>query len=1025
MTLLKSNLHLVETNSLYLCTHILTHNKPKKLTVMLKVRNHSKAGLLKTMFSASLLLCSTAAMAQSQKSGVIKDANGEPLIGVTVLEQGTSNGTVTDVNGRYTLKTTKPNAKLKVSYIGYESQVITPGQSVTLSANDATLNEVVVVGYGTMRRKDVTSSITTVNAKDLDKGVYTDPAQMLQGKVAGLVISSSGDPNGSSSITLRGSSSLREGEAMQPYYVIDGIPGMDISMVAPDDIESIDVLRDATATAIYGSKAANGVIIITTKKGTEGKTNVSYNGYVAFDNALKTLDMASAAELRASGEVVEDEGANTDWQDEVLRTGVSHNHNLSISGGNKQTKYIASLNYIDHDGVIRGTEMNRVNGRALITTKVLKDRLTLSAGINAMRGVHKGVPVGQNGESVLDAMNYYSPTNPVRNEDGSWFKSDIGSQNYNPLSMINEDSNEFEWRRMQYIGKASLNIIEGLVLNANYSYNSKQKVYSYYNSSLSQLPYGGTKGKAHRDTRLGHDQTFETYLNYDLTLAKVHKLSLMAGYSWEERVNNDGFGVSVYNFYNDQLGFKNLAYGNFINGMSDVDSGVEEIVRNISFYGRANYSYDGKYLLQATVRRDGSSVFGANNRWGTFPSVSAAWNIAEESFMKDGIFDQLKLRAGYGVSGNALGFGAYSAYTLFGLNSGSSFTYNGVTYSKIEATQNGNKDLKWETTKMFNVGVDFAFLDSRLSGSIEFYSKKTSDLIWSYDVSTNIYPVGYMNANVGDITNTGIELTINAVPVKTKDFTWQTTVNLAHNKNKVKKLSNKKFSVDYKDWGDPNIGGISSNGEVERIKEGESLGTFWTYEWAGYNDHGQSTYYVHDATTGERTGEVTTTPEKKDKTKVGCALPKVTYGWNNTLTYKKWALTAFFQGNIGNKIMNATRAHYSNKALLSAGKNVLADALKDKYFTSDNTYYYPSDRYLENGSFFRLSTLSLAYTFDNFDGWLKSVQVYGTAKNVFTITGYKGLDPDINLGGLEPGLDKRETFYPHTRSFILGVKVNF
>lgn len=992
---------------------------------MLKVRNHSKAGMLKTLFSASLLLCSTAAMAQSQKSGVIKDANGEPLIGVTVLEQGTSNGTVTDVNGRYTLKTTKPNAKLKVSYIGYESQVITPGQSVTLSANDATLNEVVVVGYGTMRRKDVTSSITTVNAKDLDKGVYTDPAQMLQGKVAGLVISSTGDPNGSSSITLRGSSSLREGEAMQPYYVIDGIPGMDISMVAPDDIESIDVLRDATATAIYGSKAANGVIIITTKKGVEGKTNVSYNGYVAFDNALKTLDMASAAELRASGEVVEDEGANTDWQDEVLRTGVSHNHNLSISGGNKQTKYIASLNYIDHDGVIRGTEMNRVNGRALITTKVLKDRLTLSAGINAMRGVHKGVPVGQRGESVLDAMNYYSPTNPVRNEDGSWFKSDIGSQNYNPLSMINEDSNEFEWRRMQYIGKASLDIIDGLVLNANYSYNSKQKVYSYYNSSLSQLPYGGTKGKAHRDTRLGHDQTFETYLNYDLTLAKVHKLSLMAGYSWEERVNNDGFGVSVYNFYNDQLGFKNLAYGNFINGMSDVDSGVEEIVRNISFYGRANYSYDGKYLLQATVRRDGSSVFGANNRWGTFPSVSAAWNIAEESFMKDGIFDQLKLRAGYGVSGNALGFGAYSAYTLFGLNSGSSFTYNGVTYSKIEATQNGNKDLKWETTKMFNVGVDFAFLDSRLSGSIEFYSKKTSDLIWSYDVSTNIYPVGYMNANVGDITNTGIELTVNAVPVKTKDFTWQTTVNLAHNKNKVDKLSNKKFSVDYKDWGDPNIGGISSNGEVERIKEGESLGTFWTYEWAGYNEHGQSTYYVHDATTGERTGEVTTTPEKKDKTKVGCALPKVTYGWNNTLTYKKWALTAFFQGNIGNKIMNATRAHYSNKALLSAGKNVLADALKDKYFTSDNTYYYPSDRYLENGSFFRLSTLSLAYTFDNLDGWLKSVQVYGTAKNVFTITGYKGLDPDINLGGLEPGLDKRETFYPHTRSFILGVKVNF
>ncbi|MGM9707998.1 MAG: SusC/RagA family TonB-linked outer membrane protein [Prevotella sp.] len=990
---------------------------------MLKVRNLSKAGMLKTIFSASLLLCSTAAMAQSQKSGVIKDANGEPLVGVTVLEQGTSNGTVTDVNGRYTLKTTKANAKLKVSYVGYETQYITPGQSITLQADDETLNEVVVVGYGTMRRKDVTSSITTVSAKDLDQGVYTDPAQMLQGKVAGLVITSTGDPNGTPSITLRGSSSLRDGEAMQPYYVIDGIPGMDISMVAPDDIESIDVLRDATATAIYGSKAANGVIIITTKSGAEGRTNVSYNGYVALNSVLKTLDMASAADLRASGELVEDAGGNTDWQDEVLRTGFSHNHNLSISGGTKQTKYIASLNYVNNEGVVRGTGMDRVNGRALITTNVLKDRLTLSAGINAMRGKHKGVPTGKRGESVLDAMNYYSPVNPVCNDDGTWYESYIGSQNYNPMSMINEDGNEFEWRRTQFTGKAALKIIDGLVWNANYSYNTNQKVYSYYNSSQSQLPIGGNN-KAHRDTRMGHNQTFETYVNYGQTFAKVHKLDLMAGYSWEERTNNDGFGVSVYNFYDDQLGFKNLSYGNFINGMTDIDSGVEETIRNISFYGRANYSYDGKYMLQATVRRDGSSVFGANNRWGTFPSVSAAWNIAEESFMKDGIFDQLKLRLGYGVSGNALGFGAYKAYTLFGLDSESSFTYNGITYSKLKATQNGNPDLKWETTKMFNVGVDFAFLNSRLSGSIEFYSKKTSDLIWNYPVSTNIYPVDKIWANVGDITNTGIEVTVNAVPVKTKDFTWQTTLNLAHNKNKVNKLSNTKYSVDYRDVADPDIG-ISSNGEVQRIMEGESLGTFWTYEWAGFNEQGQSTFWVHDPETGERTGEKTTEPTKDDKTKVGCALPKLTYGWNNTLNYKKWSLTAFFQGNIGNKIMNATKAFYSRRGLLAGGKNVLADALKDPYFKTDEKYFYPSDRYLENGSYLRLSTLTLAYTFDNFGGWLKSVQVYGTAKNVFTITGYDGIDPEVNLGGTEPGIDLRETFYPHTRSFIFGVKVNF
>ncbi len=983
-------------------------------------------GIRRILFSSSLLMVSSLAFAQSKVSGTVKDANGEPLIGVSIQEVGTQNGAVTDVNGNYTLSV-KPGAKLKISYIGFTPQTVKAGSNshIVLQEDNTALNEVVVVGYGTMRRKDLTSSVTTVGAKDLNQGVFTDPGQMLQGKVAGLVVTTTGDPSGSPSITLRGSSSLREGSAMQPYYVIDGIPGMDISMVAPDDIESIDVLRDATATAIYGSKAANGVIIITTKSGAEGKTNVTYNTYIAVDKILKKLDMASASQLRTAGEVVEDEGADTDWQDEVLRTGFSHNHNLSITGGNKQTKYVASLSYMNHQGVVRGTGMNRFNGRALVTTKVLKDRLSLSAGIHAMQGKFHGVPTSSKGESVLDAMNYYSPTNPVRNADGSWYQSYVGSQNYNPLSMIYEDSNDTEWKRMQFTGKASLKIVDGLVWNANYSYNTRQNVYSYYNSSQSQLPYGGSNGKAFRNTRTGHDQTFETYGNYDKTFNKVHKLGLMVGYSWEERTSGDGFGLAVYNFYDDALGYKNLTYGNLIHGMSDVDSGTEETVRNISFYGRVNYSYDSRYMLQATIRRDGSSVFGSNHRWGTFPSVSAAWNISEEQFMKGSIFDQLKLRLGYGVSGNALGFGAYSAVATYGLAASSSFTYNGETYYKLIATKNANPDLKWESTGMFNVGVDFAFLGGRLSGSIEYYNKKTTDLIWNYPVSTNIYPYNEMNANVGDITNTGIELTLNAVPVKTKDFQWTTTLNLAHNKNKVNKLSNSVYSVNYRNWGDPNIAGISGNGEVQRIMEGEALGTFWTYEWAGYDANGQSQFYVHDPETGKRTGELTTDPKDTDKTKVGSALPKLTYGWNNTLNYKNWSLTAFFQGNIGNKIMNATRAHYSSRSLVSGGKNVLAYVLDDPYWKTDNHYNYPSDRYLENGSYLRLSTLTLGYTFKELGGWLQSIQVYGTAKNVFTITGYKGLDPEVNLGGLQPGIDFRESFYPHTRSFIFGVKVNF
>ena len=966
--------------------------------------------------------------AQSKVGGTVKDANGEPLVGVSVQEVGTQNGAVTDVDGNYTLNV-KPGAKLKISYIGFTPQTVKAGSNtqIVLEEDNKQLNEVVVVGYGTMRRKDLTSSVTTVSSKDLNQGVFTDPAQMLQGKVAGLVVTSTGDPSGTPSITLRGSSSLREGTAMQPYYVIDGIPGMDISMVAPDDIESIDVLRDATATAIYGSKAANGVIIITTKSGQEGRTNVTYNAYVAAETVLKKLDMASASQLREADAVVEgeDAGADTDWQKEVLRTGFSHSHNLSLAGGNKKYKYVASLSYMNHQGVVRNTGMNRLNGRALVSSTVLKDRLTLSAGLNVMQGTFHAVPTSSNGQSVLDAMNYFSPTNPVYNQDGTWYNPNFGSQNYNPLSMINEDKNDTRWKRLQLTGKASLKIIDGLVWNANYSYNSRQNVYSYYNSSQSQLPYGGSAGKAFRNTRTGHDQTFETYVNYDKTFAKVHKLGVMLGYSWEERVSGDGFGLAVYNFYDDALGYKNMSYGNFINGMSDVDSGTEETVKNISFYGRVNYSYDSRYMLQATVRRDGSSVFGVNHRWGTFPSVSAAWNISEEKFMKGSIFDQLKLRLGYGVSGNALGFGAYTAVATYGLDSGSTFTYNGVTYSKLVATKNANPDLKWESTGMFNVGLDFAFLNSRLSGSIEFYNKKTSDLIWDYSVPTTKYPLSTINANVGDITNRGIELTINAIPVQTKDFTWTTTLNLSHNTNKVNKLSNGTYSVKYRDTGDANIAGISSGGETQRIMEGEALGTFWTYEWAGYNSEGKSLFYVHDATTGERTGATTTDPQQKDKAKTGSALPKLTYGWNNTLNYKNWSLTAFFQGNIGNKIMNATRAHYSSKSLASGGKNVLAYVLSDPNWKTDDCYNYPSDRYLENGSYLRLSTLTLAYTFKNLGGWLQSIQLYGTAKNVFTVTGYKGLDPEVNLGGLTPGIDYRESFYPHTRSFIFGVKVNF
>ena len=979
----------------------------------------------RVLFSSALLLVSSLTFAQSNVSGTVKDANGEPLIGVSVLEVGTQNGAVTDMYGNYKLNV-KPGAKLKISYIGFTPQTVKAGSNsqIVLQEDNTALNEVVVVGYGTMRRKDVTSSITTVKAEDLNQGVFTDPGQMLQGKVPGLVVSSTADPNGSPTITLRGASTLRTG-AMSPYYVVDGIPGVDISIVSPEDIESIDVLRDATATAIYGSKAANGVIIITTKKGAEEKTNVSYNGYVAFDNILKKYDVCTADDLRQYAKdnniTLKDGGANTDWQDEVLRTGISHNHNVNISGGNGSTNYMISADLRKREGVIKMTGFDRFNVRSLVSTKTLKDHLTVSLGANMMYGKHFGVPSGNEGASVLDAMNYYSPTNAIKNADGTWTVGS-GSKNYNPLALMEENKSETVWKRNQFVGKTALELWKGFVWSVNYSWSNYQSTYSAYNTRNSQLEGIGNKnGQATRNTYFGREQTFETYLNYDFKVGKS-KWGLMGGYSWEEKKNNDGFGLSVEGYYNDDLGWYNMSYAQTILGVQNsVQSGYLEKVRNISFYGRVNYSFDSRYMLQATIRRDGSSVFGKNNRWGTFPSVSAAWNITEEKFMQNQhIFDNLKLRAGYGISGNAMGFDVYSSYNTYGASG--TFPYNGKTYRSYGATKNANPDLKWESTGMLNIGLDFAFLKGRLNGTVEVYHKKTKDLIWSYPVSTTQYIYGWMDANVGEMTNKGIEFTLNAVPVRTKNFMWSTTLNLSHNKNTVDKMQNETFHTTNLTQGDPMVAGVSADGWTQRIMEGEPIGTFYTYQYAGIVN-GRSEYYVLDEN-GNRTGETTNNPSLKDRSITGCAQPKLNAGWNNTLTYKNWSLNAFITGVFGNDVYNSARAHYTSAQMFSDGKNVLKEFLNNP--ASDASGSLPSDRFIEKGSYVRLQTLSLSYTFRNcLNDWIQDLTLYGTANNLFTITNYKGLDPEVNMGGIDPGIDYRWSRYPHTRTFMVGVKINF
>lgn len=998
---------------------------------MLNVQLKRKRTFAQSMLFVVFLLSSTLAFAQNKVTGTVTDKTGEPLIGVNVLEAGTTNGCITDVDGKYSLNVEKGKT-LVFSFIGYTKQEVKVTQNVVdvaMSEDTELLDEVVVIGYGSISRKDVTSSITTVKSKDLNVGAYTEPGQLLQGKVPGLVIVQNSDPNGGvNSINLRGASTLNG--STSPLYVVDGIPGVNLNLLSPTDIESIDVLRDASATAIYGSKAANGVILVTTKRGSDGPARVSYSGYVAWDKIHNDHEMMTADELRAYAKennltIANDKGANTNWADEVQQTGFTHNHNLSISGGNKSTSYNASVNYIEQDGIIKGVGNNIFTARAFVETKTLKDRLTLSAGINGNIRNEWGVPRGEQGASVYNAMYYYSPLVPVRNEDGTWYK-DMGiSQNYNPLSMVYEDVSRATYKRIQMTGKASLKIIDDLFLNANFSYENQNYNYKDYYSQQSQT--NNRNGQTSRNTTEDIKKMMEIYGNYDKTINDDHKLGLMVGYSWEEQNNGDGFGARGYNFYDDTLWWNNIGMANSWDE-DPVWANTLSTIRMISFYGRANYSYKSKYIVQAALRRDGSSTFGSNNKWATFPSGSVAWRLSEESFIKDlGIFDDLKLRAGWGQSGNAMGFDIYTS--RFYYQGGSRFIYTDpgtgkeTSYKNLNAARNVNPDLKWETTTMLNLGVDFSFLGGRINGTIEYYDKTTKDMIWSYPVSTTIYPVGSLTANVGKMNNRGVELTLNATPIQGRDFTWNTSLNLSHNRNKIVKLSNDKFNAGIIDRYNPSLPGASTE-NIQRIIEGEPIGTFYMWEWAGYTEGGVSQFYVHDEETGERTGETTTTPSKKDRTIVGNAQPWLTMGWNNTFTYKNWDLTAFFTGVFGQKIFNEPRAFFSNIGNVTEGKNVMKSVIKEQRAT-DASSALPSDRYLEDGSYFRLSNLTIGYTFRNFNGWLRDLRLYASCNNVFTLTGYNGRDPEINLGGETPGCDTRSDHYPRTRQFLVGATINF
>jgi iron complex outermembrane receptor protein len=976
-------------------------------------------------------------------SGSVKDNTGFPIPGVTVLLKGTSIGVLSDMNGEFKISVPGDANTLVFSFVGMKTLEVPIGGvsvlKVVMEEETVGIEEVVAVGYGKNSRKNLSSAVSSVKSDDLNRGAIADVGQLLQGKVPGLNISSSGDPTRKATIIMRGASTLNSSQS--PFYVVDGVPGTDISLVAPDDIVSIDILKDAAATSIYGNRAANGVIMITTRRGNKDKEQVSYNGYVGLENVSNQLDMMDASQLRSfltnnnmSFSPEDDQGANTNWQKEIQRpVALSTSHNLSYSGGSNKSSYIASITYIDKQGILLSSSQNRIIARLAVEQLAFNDKVKF--GINVTNSNVRDTKVPQRNTALLQAAKYLPVTNP-KNADGTYFENFNHSGYFNPLAIIEQADDDSKINTLLGNFTTEVTLPFGFNYNLNVAYQRNTSLNgSYYNSyyakyynsaqfynnpdppSVHSIINFGSNGLANRSTYQSTNVIFENYLTWSKEFGK-HAINAVAGYSWQDNTLGDGFMASNTNFPVDDVSYNNLALGNYttVSGYK-VDFGdmnAYQKTRLISDFARLNYNFDSKYLLQASIRRDGSSVFGKNKKWGYFPSVGAAWRIDQEGFMKSqGIFSDLKLRASYGITGNSSGFDAYTAqFIMGGLGT---FYNNGQQVAAFGPSKAANQDLGWEKTSTSNLGIDFSVLKGRLSGYVEIYDKKTNGMIYSYAVNPVLVPAGNITANGGEMSNKGIELSLNANLVNKNDFKWTSNINLAHNKNVIEKLTNSLFiGGDSVRITQPDGGGQTGS-TLQILKEGKPIGQFFTLEYAGKNEAGVSQYVAAN-------GTLTTNPAiGSDYHYMGSPQPKLLMGWTNDFKYKNWDLNIFIRGVFGNKIFNATRADLFRPSTAHS-TNILVDAANESP-TDLNVYKY-SSRFIEDGSYIRLDNATLGYNFKNLGSYVKNLRIYSSVNNLFVITKYSGIDPEVEQGGIAPGIDSNN-FYPKTRTVLFGVKATF
>ena len=955
--------------------------------------------------------------------GVVKDKTGEPIIGANVLEKGTTNGIITDFDGNFTLEVTNANSVLVFSYIGYQSQEIVVGSqrtiNVTLSEDTELMDEVVVIGYGTQKKGDVTSAVSSVKAEDFTVGKIGDASELIKGKVAGLTIAKgSGDPTAESTIRLRGVISLQGGST--PLVLIDGVEG-GLNTVAPENIASIDVLKDASAAAIYGTRGANGVIIITTKTGKrEASATANYSAYVSLAQFGKTLDFYDADEIRQGLTNYSDKGYDTDWLDAVTRTAFTQNHNFNISGGSKSTTYSADFTYRKEDGVILNTYNESMKASFDVSHWMLNDMLKVQLNIVSSR--RENGPVDAAGSMIYRQAIMRNPTEPIYNEDGTHYENFGINYYYNPVGILEEQTGKYIVENTRMTGNVTFEPIKGWQTNlmvgrrTSMSHDRGFETTEYYGQEI--YNYTGTASHSQGESRTDN---LELTSKYNHTWDK-HRFDALVGYSYQYNVN-EGFNAWNRNFPTDFYEYNNLGIGTYL---KDGKAGMGSYKNDntlIGFFGRVSYGFDNKYNVLMSIRREGSSKFGANNKWGTFPSVSLGWTISNEEFMKDLTWlDNLKLRAGYGVTGVIPG-SSYNSLVRYDYG-GSYFYDNGVWNQGLSVASNPNPDLKWETSREINIGFDWAVLENRLSGSIDVYRKTTKDLLFNYQVPTppNLY--GYTLANVGEMRNQGIEVMINAIPVQTKDFEWKTTLTASHNANKLVSLSNDLYET----ANEQDQGGLGEPISISthRMEVGKELGHFYGLKSVGVSENGL--WLVENVETGE-IEELNDNMLTNDKYRqyLGNGLPKVYMGWSNNFSYKNWDLSMQFTGQFGFKILNEPRAYYENNSIaFNRLESVKKAPYGGQYTLSSAQKQTFVSYYLENGDFVKLSNITLGYNVPLKENkYVKNVRAYLSADNIFCITGYDGMDPEMsNSSATAPSIDWRDK-YPTTRSVTFGVNVTF